>query len=91
MIVGIYTVGMRARTLNVPSDSGGPAPHAMSSPGSVWRASCAIGESMEINWEHKLILAIQRKLDRQNWTPETLEEIADLLRAYGFDVRDVED
>lgn len=41
--------------------------------------------------DHDLLLAIQEKLDGVEWTPDTLEEIADLMHDHGYRIRDRHD
>ena len=41
--------------------------------------------------ESDTLLAIQALLDGVGWTPDTLEEIARLLRQAGYRVRDTDD
>lgn len=41
--------------------------------------------------DHELILEIQGLMDGVEWTPETLERIAELLRRSGYRVRDLDD
>jgi hypothetical protein len=39
--------------------------------------------------EIDIVMSIQELLDGKEWTPDTLEAIAALLRANGYQVRDV--
>lgn len=41
--------------------------------------------------DNELLLAIQELLDGVEWTPDTLEEIANLMTASGYRVRDLDD
>jgi hypothetical protein len=41
--------------------------------------------------DHDLLLAIQELLDGVEWTPGTTAEIAELLNANGYAIRDLED
>lgn len=38
--------------------------------------------------DHNIVLAIQHLLDAKAWKPETLEQIAEILRINGYEVRD---
>ena len=40
---------------------------------------------------NNLLLRIQELLDGVEWSPDTLDEIAELLRANGYRVRDLDD
>jgi hypothetical protein len=37
--------------------------------------------------DHDLLLAIQELLDGVEWTPRTLDQIADLMTANGYEIR----
>ena len=39
--------------------------------------------------DHNILLAIQNLMDGKEWSPETLEQIAEILRINGYEVRDV--
>jgi hypothetical protein len=41
--------------------------------------------------EYEILLAIQDLLDGQEWTPDTLEEIANLMIRSGYRIRDLDD
>ena len=41
--------------------------------------------------DHNLLLAIQELLDGVEWTPTTLNEIADLLTNNGYAIHNLED
>ena len=41
--------------------------------------------------DHNALLRIQELLDGVEWTPDTLEAIADIVREAGYKVRDLED
>lgn len=41
--------------------------------------------------DHDLLLAIQELLDGQEWTADTLGEIAEMMKASGYRIRDLED
>jgi hypothetical protein len=41
--------------------------------------------------DHDLLLAIQEQLDGVEWTPDTLERIAQLMVASGYRIRDLDD
>lgn len=41
--------------------------------------------------DHDAMLAIQREVDGVEWTPDTLDRIAEILRAAGYQVRDPEE
>jgi hypothetical protein len=38
--------------------------------------------------DHEIILAIQELMDGVEWTPDTLQEIAELLHENGYQIRD---
>jgi hypothetical protein len=40
--------------------------------------------------DHALLLAIQELMDGVEWTPDTLERIAELMTESGYTVRDTE-
>jgi hypothetical protein len=41
--------------------------------------------------DHDLLLAIQNRLDGVEWSSDTLEEIAALMVASGYRIRDLDD
>lgn len=41
--------------------------------------------------EGELLLAIQERLDGVEWSSDTLEEIADMMRSNGYRIRDCDD
>lgn len=53
-----------------------------------YRVTVATAEAMT---DHELLLAIHALLDGKDWTSDTLGEIAALLDAAGYPIRDVND
>ena len=41
--------------------------------------------------DHQAMLAIQQELDGVEWTPDTLERIAEILQQAGYRIRDLDD
>ena len=41
--------------------------------------------------DNEIVLAIEELLDGTEWTPDTLDQIAALLQANGYRVRDLDD
>jgi hypothetical protein len=41
--------------------------------------------------DHEIVLKIQELMDGVEWTPETLDEIAELLNNNGYKVKDIDE
>ena len=51
----------------------------------------AVRIDLDVEDDHEIVLKIQKLLDKKEWTADTMSEAAEILRANGYPIRDVDD